>query len=57
MPEGMQAIGTRMHRAASQFSLVVNDTSVTGDVKPALAALANLTEQCVACHAGYRLHP
>ncbi len=26
-----------------------------GDARPALAALARVTAQCVACHAAYRL--
>lgn len=55
MPEGMQALGSGMHRAASRFALSASNAGVTGDVRPALAALAELTGQCVACHAGYRL--
>jgi hypothetical protein len=55
MPEGMQAIGSGMHRAASRFALSASNAGVTGDVRPALAVLAELTGQCVACHAGYRL--
>lgn len=55
MPEGMRAAGSGMHRSASRFALVAKDATVTGDLKPALAALANVTAQCVACHAGYRI--
>ncbi len=55
MPAGMQAIGTEMHHSASRFAVVAKDASATGEVKPALAALAHVTEQCVACHAAYRL--
>lgn len=55
MPEEMAAIGTRMHKAASRFALAANDAAVAGDVKPALAALADVTRQCVACHAGFRV--
>lgn len=55
MPQGMQDAGTAMHRGASRFALEVQNTSVTGDLKPALAALAQTTQACVACHAGYRL--
>ncbi len=55
MPAGMQAVGTEMHRAASRFALAAKDAGVTGNVKPALAALANVSAQCVACHAGYRI--
>jgi hypothetical protein len=56
MPKGMQETGSNMHRAASRFAVEAQNASVSNDVKPALAALANVMEQCVACHAGYRLH-
>jgi hypothetical protein len=55
MPEGMRAAGSNMHRSASRFALASRDTSVTGNVKPALAALGEVTAACVACHAGYAL--
>jgi cytochrome c556 len=57
MPQAMQEMGTAMHRAASRFAVEAANASATGDVKPALAALATLTAQCVACHAAYRLEP
>ena len=56
MPKGMQDIGTRMHRAASRFAVEAQNAGVSNDVKPALAALGAVMEQCVACHATYRLH-
>lgn len=55
MPQGMQDAGTAMHRAASRFAIVAKDASATGELRPALASLAGLTESCVACHAAYRL--
>jgi len=55
MPEAMQAIGTQMHRSASQFATEIQNSGATGDMKPALAALARTTQACVACHGGYRL--
>lgn len=55
MPAGMQDAGTGMHRAASRFVIAAQDASVTGDLKPSMAALADVTAQCVGCHAGYRL--
>jgi hypothetical protein len=55
MPKGMQDIGTEMHKAASRFSIEVANSGATGDVRPALAALSRVTQQCVACHAAYRL--
>ena len=56
MPEGMQEIGTQMHRAASRFAVEAQTASVSNDVRPALAALGAVMQQCVACHAAYRLH-
>jgi hypothetical protein len=55
MPQGMQAAGTAMHRSASQFAIVAKDASVTGDLKGSLAALATVSQTCVACHAAYRI--
>jgi hypothetical protein len=55
MPHGMQDAGTAMHRAASRFAATAQDVGVTGDLKPAFAGLAEITAQCVGCHAGYRL--
>jgi hypothetical protein len=55
MPRGMQEAGTAMHRGASRFAVELQRTAVTGDLKPALGALAETTRACVACHAGYRL--
>lgn len=56
MPRAMQEIGTNMHHAASRFALEAQNASVTNDVRPALAALGSVMQQCVACHAAYRLH-
>lgn len=57
MPDGMQAIGTTMHHAASRFAVTAQEVAVTGDLARALGGLAEVTRQCVACHAGYRLAP
>jgi cytochrome c556 len=56
MPKGMQDIGTQMHRAASRLAVEAQNASVGNDVRPALAALGAVMQQCVACHATYRLH-
>jgi hypothetical protein len=56
MPKGMQEIGSQMHRAASRFAVEAQNASVSNDVRPALAALSGVMQQCVACHATYRLH-
>ena len=55
MPQGMQDAGTAMHHAASRFAIAAQDAGVTGDSKPVFTALADLTAQCVGCHAGYRI--
>ena len=56
MPQGMQDIGTQMHRAASRFAVDAQTASASNDVRPALAALGTVMQQCVTCHATYRLH-
>jgi hypothetical protein len=55
MPQGMQDVGSEMHRSASRFAIEAQNAAVTGDVRPALEALSQVTSQCVGCHAGYRL--
>jgi cytochrome c556 len=55
MPEGMQAIGSAMHRSASRLATEAANASASNNPQPVLAALATLTQQCVACHTGYRL--
>jgi hypothetical protein len=55
MPKGMQDAGSAMHRSASRFALVAQESAVNKDMEKPLAALATLTQACVACHAGYRL--
>lgn len=55
MPQGMRDAGTAMHRGASRFAVAARDAGATGDLKPVLAALAEFTGACVACHSGYRL--
>jgi len=55
MPKGMAAIGAEMHHAASRFAVAASDAAVENDVKPALAALSEVTRQCVVCHSGFRV--
>jgi cytochrome c556 len=55
MPEGMQAAGTAMHRSASRFAVEAANAGATADARKALGALAEVTAQCVACHAAYRM--
>lgn len=55
MPKPMQDMGTQMHKAASQFARVAQESGADGNVTRAIAALSNVTEQCIACHAAYRV--
>lgn len=55
MPQGMQDAGTAMHRAASRFAITAQEAGATGDLKPVFSGLADITAQCVGCHASYRL--
>jgi hypothetical protein len=56
MPQEMGAIGTKMHRAASRFALAAKDAELDGGLNKAFSALAEVMQQCVACHAGYKVH-
>jgi hypothetical protein len=55
MPDEMRALGLTMHESASAFADVAEKLAPGGDVKPALAALAQVTQNCAACHAAYKL--
>lgn len=55
MPQGMQETGAAMHQAASRFAVTAQEAGVTRDLPRALGALSEVTTQCVACHASYRL--
>lgn len=44
MPKGMQEIGSTMHRNASKFAIEIQNSSATGDIKPAMIALSKTTE-------------
>ncbi len=55
MPEDMRKIGLAMHQSASDFGAEAAKAAKNGDTKPALSALARVTQQCVACHAAYKV--
>ena len=58
MPEEMAKIGTQMHRAASQFAIIVRDAELDppGESKrKAYDALQAITQNWVACHDAYRI--
>lgn len=54
MPEGMQAAGTSMHRAASRFAIKARDAGVSPDWSGVTSAFAEVLQSCNGCHAGYR---
>ncbi|WP_455209675.1 hypothetical protein [Kaarinaea lacus] len=56
MPKEMQSIGTQMHRSASQFAVIAQESAVDGNLKRAIEGLAQVTQHCVSCHAAYRVH-
>jgi len=56
MPKEMQSIGTKMHRSASQFAVIAQESAVDGNLKRAIEGLSQITQHCVSCHAGYRVH-
>ena len=53
LPKEMAAIGTSMHKAASQFALKAEE----GEALPAYQALQKVTAACVACHTSYKTSP
>jgi cytochrome c556 len=55
MPEEMRAMGFAMHESASDFAAAASKAGENGDLRPALAALATMTQNCVACHSAFRL--
>jgi len=55
MPKEMGVIGTSMHKAASRFALAAKDAELEDDMHKAFLALSEVMEQCVACHAGYKV--
>jgi mono/diheme cytochrome c family protein len=55
MPKGMQNAGSAMHHSASKFALAAQESAIDNDMGKSVAALATLTQACVACHAVYRL--
>jgi len=55
MPDPMRSIGLSMHTAASNFAEVAAKSATSHDTTATLAALSKVTQNCVACHASYRL--
>jgi hypothetical protein len=55
MPAGMQEIGTALHHAASRFALVATEPADGEHLARTIDSLAQVSAQCVTCHAAYRL--
>lgn len=58
MPDGMKAIGTSLHRAASRFAVTVRDAELEPPDKAGrmtFGALRAMTATCEACHSAYKL--
>ncbi len=55
MPPEMRNLGLRMHQSASEFAVKANEAEKTGNPGAAFAALSRITDNCVACHAAYRV--
>jgi hypothetical protein len=54
MPEGMRTLGTRMHEAATRFAETARTMGPEDDPEKLFGGLADIMEQCVACHDSYR---
>ena len=54
MPPAMRELGHSLHARASEFALKAKDAGATGELGPALVALARVQESCVACHTAFR---
>lgn len=58
MPEGMQAAGTEMHRAASQFVIAAQNAELAPGKEAqheVYRALQAVTSACNACHQSYKI--
>jgi hypothetical protein len=58
MPKEMGAIGTQMHRAASRFVIAAQNAEMNPGLEAqhkVYRALQEITENCNACHQGYRI--
>jgi hypothetical protein len=54
MPEGMHEMETALHQAASRFAVEARHAGPSMNVRPAIAALSEVMQRCVACHTAYR---
>lgn len=56
MPWEMKELGQNMHRSADEFAVLARNAGEHGENNTVLlGAFAKVTQQCVTCHASYRL--
>ena len=56
MPDRWRELGQNMHKSANEFALMAREADRDPNkIAAASAALANITQQCVACHASFRI--
>ena len=55
MPEEMKALSYAMHESANSFAINAAAVKPGADSSAALASLSRVVQNCVACHAAYRL--
>lgn len=55
MPKEMHRIGFAMHTAADNFAADAKKAAPIRDYRMTIESLSNVTMQCVACHAKFRL--
>ena len=56
MPDKMRELGQNMHKSANDFAAKARDAETDSKkIKEAEIALAKIPQQCVACHAAYRM--
>ena len=58
MPDGMQAAGTELHRAASRFAVAAANAELEHTYEAqqkVFGALQDITAACNACHGSYRI--
>jgi hypothetical protein len=54
MPHGMREMETALHQAASRFAVEARHAGPAVNARPAIAALSEVMQRCVACHTAYR---
>lgn len=56
LPKDMRVLAENMHEAATRFATDARNAAKEAELDKTLSSLSNVIEQCVACHAVYRVH-